>query len=221
MVLDVLIQAAGSGTRLGRGPKAFVSLGGKTLLERAIAQFDGIASRIVVAVRQDDIERARRLVDRADVACIVGGDSRSDTTRKLIDCATAPLIVLHDVVHPLLSRELLMRVVTAAQAHGAAAPGLLSTEFLFDRAGNVLHRPGEVLAGQKPVAFGREAIMAGYAAAAESLFEHDPSLLEVLELGGTHTVFVEGDVRNVKITTPGDLDLATALLALAPPQPGA
>lgn len=69
------------------------------------------------------------------------------------------------------------------------------------------------MVGQKPVVFARDAALAGYAAAGPS--DGDPSLLEVLERGGVHTRFVPGEATNIKITTPGDLRLAEAQIALA------
>lgn len=214
MNVQALIQAAGSGTRLGLGPKAFVLLDGRTLLERAVAMFDGIVDGVLVAVPASDIERARRLVSRPDVAIIAGGVNRSDTTRRLVASAAAPLLLLHDVVHPFATAELIARLLEAARRHGASAPGVANTEFLYDRNGVPLHAPGEVLVGQKPVAFSRSVAEAGYAAAHAGGGSGDPSLMEVLALAGVRTRFVESSAGNIKITAPADLAFAEALIAL-------
>ena len=106
MNVQALIQAAGVGTRLGLGPKAFVMLDGRTLLEHAVALFEGLVDGILVAVPATGVERARALVGRDDITIVAGGASRSDTTRRLVGAATAPWLLLHDVVHPFATRDL-------------------------------------------------------------------------------------------------------------------
>lgn len=213
MTVDALIQAAGAGTRLGLGPKAFVMLDGTTLLERAVALLDPIADQVVVAVAPADVARAVAMVGGPRVRVVAGGGSRSETTRRLIDHATAPWLLLHDVVHPFATADLVRRLLAAARAHGASAPGIVNTEFLYGRDGTLLHAPGDILVGQKPVAFSRAAALAGYAAADVDGSAEDPSLLDVLARGGVRTRFVEGDPGNIKITSPADLAIARAIIA--------
>jgi len=207
--IQALIQAAGSGSRLGQGPKAFVVLDGRTLLERSIALFDGIADHIIVAVPSAELARAQALVagDRVDV--IAGGESRSQTTRSLIEASSSPWLLLHDVVHPFASPALVRRVLDAAMTHGASAPAVSNTEFLYDKDGNPLHPPGAIQIGQKPVGLSREKLQAAYRAC--PALPGDPSVLEVLAAAGTPTRFVPGDRRNIKITEPDDLALARAM----------
>jgi 2-C-methyl-D-erythritol 4-phosphate cytidylyltransferase len=215
MEITGLIQAAGSGNRLGLGPKAFVQLGGRTLLEHSVALLQRHVSSIVVAVPPTDVERAASLLASSHTRIIAGGMSRSETTRLLISKAEAPWLVLHDVVHPFASAELIANLLKEATQNGAAAPGLVNSEFLYQRDGVLLCAPGDVLVGQKPVAFPRAAALAGYRALADNGLEDDPSFLNILELGGVHTRFVPGSATNIKITTPEDLRLAEALWAVA------
>lgn len=214
MTIQGLIQAAGSGTRLGLGPKAFVELDGATLLERAVHLLEDVVDSVIVAVPASDVARAAGLVAGPRVRVIAGTATRSSTTRRLVAEATAPLLLLHDVVHPFADRALVARLLGKARETGAAAPGILNTEYLYDPAGVLLHAPGDLLIGQKPVAFLRGAALDGYAGLAGDGLGGDPSFLDVLEAGGVRTAFVPGDARNIKITTPGDLMLARALGAL-------
>jgi 2-C-methyl-D-erythritol 4-phosphate cytidylyltransferase len=213
MAFQALIQAAGSGSRLGLGPKAFVILAGRTLLERAIEIVRDGADGVIVAVPAAEIARARALVGDDGITVIAGGSSRSETSRKLVAQATAPWLLLHDVVHPFATNMLVQKVLEAAYEHGASAAGVPNTEFLYDRNGELLHAPGDVLIGQKPVAFSHAAAEAGYRALRESSASHDPSVLEVLELAGIRTKFVEGGARNLKITGPAELEIAQAMIA--------
>ena len=207
--VQALIQAAGSGSRLGQGPKAFVVLGQHTLLERSIALFRGIADHIIVAVSSAELARAQALVAGERVDVIAGGESRSQTTHRLVERSSAPWLLLHDVVHPFASPDLVRRVLDGAMIHGASAPAVSNTEFLYDKDGNPRHPPGAILIGQKPVGLSREKLQAAYRAF--PALPGDPSVLEVLAAAGTPTRFVPGDRRNIKITEPDDLALARAM----------
>lgn len=209
--MEALIQAAGQGARLGLGAKAFVMLGGATLLERAVETCLAVADRVIVAVAEQDLGRAAALLPRERVDLIAGGTSRSDTTRRLVSSTRADLLLLHDVVHPLAGRALIERVCEAARIHGAAAPALPNADFIYSPEGEVLHAPGDVFVGQKPVAFSRAAAGEGYSRSS-AIGSTDPSFLDVLKLGGARTVFVAGEATNIKITYPYDLQLAAALL---------
>lgn len=208
--VQALIQAAGSGSRLGLGPKAFVVLAGQTLLERSVALFRGIADHIIVAVPGAELARAQELVAGKGVDVIAGGASRSETTRRLFERASAPWLLLHDVVHPFASPALIRRVLDAAVTHGASAPAVPNTEFLYRLDGKALHPPAGVLIGQKPVGLAREKLQAAYRGSSPKL-QGDPSVLEVLAAAGTRTQFVPGDRWNIKITEPDDLALARAI----------
>ncbi|MFI5411599.1 2-C-methyl-D-erythritol 4-phosphate cytidylyltransferase [Kaistia sp. UC242_56] len=211
---QALIQAAGSGSRLGLGPKAFVRLDGETLLERSVALFRDLVESIVIAVPAADLSRARSLVSGPGVSLIAGGATRSETTRKLIGEATAPWLILHDVVHPFVTVASVSLLIEAAKTQGAAAPGIVNTEYLYRLDGEIMHAPGGVLIGQKPIVFSAEAVRQAYSTLDAADVSQDPSLLEVLEVAGIRTTFVEGSPRNIKITSPADLELAEAMVAL-------
>ncbi len=214
MDIQGLIQAAGNGERLGLGPKAFVMLGGQTLLERAVTLLLDCTDSVIVAVPPADLARAHELVAGPRTRIIAGAPSRSRTTLELISQAQAPWLVLHDVVHPFARPELISRLLAQARLEGAAAPGLVNDEFIYTREGVLLHAPGDVLVGQKPVVFPRIAALAGYEACATAGLAGDPSFLDILELAAIRTVFVPSSATNIKITTPDDLTLAQALVAV-------
>ncbi len=214
MNVQGLIQAAGCGNRLGLGPKAFVKLGGQTLLERAVALLLKCTDGVIVAVPPADLDRASTLIAGPRTLIIPGDISRSRTTLALISQAQAPWLVLHDVVHPFARPDLISRLLAQARLLGAAAPGLINDEFIYNRDGGLLHAPGDVLVGQKPVVFPRAAALSGYEACSTHEIADDPSFLDILQYGGVHTAFVPGSATNIKITTPDDLKLAQALVAV-------
>lgn len=212
--VEAIIQAAGQGERLGLGPKAFVVLSGKTLLERAVATMLDVARGVCVAVPSVDVARASALVGGPRVTVIAGGDSRAETFRGLIAASRAPWLVLHDVVHPFVDAAITRQIVSTARQDGAAAAALPNSEFAYGCDGRLLGRPGEVMAVQKPIAFRRSAAEQGLRLAAGAGSPRDPGALEVLALAGVRVRFVVGSPTNIKITTADDLSLARAIASI-------
>lgn len=220
--VGAIVQAAGLGTRLGLGPKAFVMLGGRTLLEHAVRTMQRVAAHVTVAVPPDDVARASESVGGTAVSVIAGGARRIDTLRTLVGAASAPWLLLHDVVHPLATVELSRRVVGEARRSGAAAATLPNADFLYGADGELLAAPGDVAAIQKPVAFRRTDILRGFAIADRPDRDppaHEPSVVEILALAGRRVAHVPGGASNFKLTTAADLELARCLLSGRRPTP--
>lgn len=210
---EALIQAAGQGTRLGLGPKAFVTIEGQTLLERAVATVSAVAGHVIVAVAPDDLDRACQLVGTSGVSVIAGGDRRSDTFRTLVARSASPWLLLHDIAHPLVSVDLARRVMDSVEFTGCAAAAMPNVDFLYDTGGSLRALPGELMIVQKPVAFSQSAAIAGLRLVRDAGLAEDPGVLEVLSLAGVKATFVPGYSTNFKITTAEDLILARALVA--------
>lgn len=201
--VQALIQAGGQGSRLGLGPKAFLVLDGRTLLERAVAAMRAVASQVTVAVPAADVARAQRLLGES-AQVIAGGPQRSDTLRALIGAAGAPWLLLHDVVHPFVGAVLSRRVLGEARRSGAAVAGLTNTEFMFGPDGQVKAAPGELFTMQKPVACRRVDLLRGLQAQAGAGAARDPSVLQILALAGQPVSFVAGHPANHKLTHEDD-----------------
>ena len=86
--VEAIISAAGQGTRLGLGPKAFVLLAGRTLLEHAVTTMLSVAARVTVAVPSADLAHAEHLVgsssDRVDAAHRAGDDPDRGTADQVL-----------------------------------------------------------------------------------------------------------------------------------------
>jgi 2-C-methyl-D-erythritol 4-phosphate cytidylyltransferase len=212
--VEAVILAAGQGMRLGLGPKAFVELTGYSLLERAVTTMLSVAARVNVAVRAADVPRAERLVGGPTIRIIAGGARRIDTLRALVATATAPWLLVHDVVHPFVTSEFSRRVIDEARRRGAAAAALPNVDFLYGADGGHRAAPGDVVAIQKPIVFRRADMVQGFAlaerAAAGALIP-DASALEILALTGQPIAYVAGSAMNFKLTTRDDLELAQRL----------
>jgi 2-C-methyl-D-erythritol 4-phosphate cytidylyltransferase len=150
-------------------------------------------------------------------AVIPGGKERQDSVwaglRKL--GADTDFVAVHDGARPLLSCAVLYRLLEAAQEWGAAIPGIASTDTLkaVDRDNFVRQTLDRttVYAIQTPQVFKYQELLAAYQQAQEDNFRgtDDASLFERY-MGRVKVV--EGDHNNIKITTPGDMLIAEALL---------
>ena len=212
---EAILPAAGQGLRLGLGPKAFIVLAGRTLLEHAVATMLAVAARVTVAVPPADLARAQHLVGSDAVSVIAGGKRRIDTLRTLVGAATAPWLLIHDPVHPLVTIELSRRVIEEARRSGAAGAALFNVDFLHGMDGTLRAVPGDVVAIQKPIAMQRADLARGFeiaerAAAGGSL--PDAGTLEILLLAGRRVTYVPGSSLNFKLTTADDFALARRLM---------
>ena len=106
--VTALILAAGEGDRLGK-PKAFLSVGGMTLLEYAVALVAPFAAEVIVGVRRADMAQAGVLLGDSAVP-VAGGATRQQTLLNGLAAATRPFILLHEVARPLATPELEARL---------------------------------------------------------------------------------------------------------------
>lgn len=215
------VPAAGSAIRMGLGySKAYVDVAGKPLLARTIeALFKSpFVDRVSVAVRPDEVALCRGEIvakfgheDRVEV--LAGGDERQQTVSRLLEAVPPErdLVLIHDAARPLVSEKLIREVLTAAAEWGAALAALPITDTVKETSDG-----GETVSGtvdrarfyraQTPQAFHRDLIAAAHRRALKEGWEvtDDASLLE--QMG--HTVrIVQGEERNIKITTLDDLEL--------------
>ncbi|WP_167097264.1 2-C-methyl-D-erythritol 4-phosphate cytidylyltransferase [Mycobacterium sp. DL592] len=212
-----VVTAAGSGERLGAGiPKAFVDLGGRTMLERAVdALLDsGVVDRVVVAAPEERVDATKLILgDRATV--VAGGPERPDTVRRALAAVGDPdFVLVHDAARPLTPVAQIQRVVAALRdGLRAVIPVLpvIDTIKAVDANGVVLGTPERagLRAVQTPQGFETALLRRAYEGAARAVVTDDASLVEFL---GTPVHTVAGDTLAFKITTPLDLRLAQAVL---------
>ncbi len=211
MTVVGIVPAGGSGERLGAdGPKAFVVLAGRPLVDWSVEVLRETCDRVVVAVPPGYEDAAE---DR-----VLGGDSRSASVRNALSAAPeADVAVVHDAARPLVSRELIERCLAALEpgVDGAiAAARMTDTVKEAGSDGRVLRTLDRSVlwAIQTPQAFRAEVLRRALETneAALAAATDDSSLVE--EIGGTVRV-VEAPRENLKVTRTTDLAVAEALLA--------
>ena len=215
--VGVVLPAGGSGLRLGGERKQFRLLGDAPVFVQTARAFTGhpdIAAVVVVAPFADTADVGRMLADFGVPADVVaGGASRAAS----VACGLAALperiqaVLVHDAVRPFVAPDLISRVAAAVQAHGAAAAAVRVSDTLRrgdgDRFAETVERDG-MWAMQTPQGARRDFLEAAYALAGEREPTDEAGLLAFAD---TPVTIVEGDARNVKVTTPTDWALARGL----------
>jgi 2-C-methyl-D-erythritol 4-phosphate cytidylyltransferase/2-C-methyl-D-erythritol 2,4-cyclodiphosphate synthase len=220
--VTAVIAAGGRSARFGGSvPKQLLSLGGRPILQRSVDAFlsSERITDIVVAVTPELAAKppfylASRL---KGIEIVEGGDRRQDSVTRAFGRVSdaADVVVIHDAARPLVSADLIARVVDSALQNGAAIAALPATDTVKRGSTDgvvvgTLPRHDIYLA-QTPQAFRvgvlREALAIGNAAVEAT----DEATLA--ERAGHPVRLVTGDPRNLKITTVEDLAMAERLLS--------
>lgn len=218
-----LIAAAGRGLRMGRErPKSFHPVEGKTLLAwslRGISAWKGMSGFVVIVphgwepVAREELARE---VPELDSKVLVGGETRRESVSiglKAVD--EAEIVLVHDACRPIVSIELIERVVEAARQAGAAVPVLQVTDTLGRLRDDALEGtiPRDRVVGiQTPQAFKLDVLKKSFESAGESIKTATDESSLVLAAGYTvHAV--EGERWNIKVTVKEDLEIVASLVA--------
>ena len=227
-VADVIVVAAGSGSRLGAGvPKAFLEVSGVPLIFHALRHVDAInPRRVVIAVPATDTERWVGFISDlslpGEVEAVAGGETRQasvqiglTTLARLCEAAEQAhpdVVLVHDAARPCTSAELWRSVRDSALQSGAAIPVLPATDCLkrVNARGEVektLDR-GTVAHAQTPQAFRFDWLWAAHRDAGLVPAADDAELVERL---GMTVSTVPGEKTNLKVTTAADLSIVQSI----------
>jgi len=215
-----VIVAAGSASRMGGIDKIMAPLKGVPVIVRSVRAFqecDAI-SEIVVVTREDLIMPIMRLCADCEklTAVVAGGGSRQESVHMGLNAISEKikLVAIHDGARPLVTWQLIDRVVRAANTYSAAAPAIPVKDTIKTvRGGIVANTPdrSELRSVQTPQVFDFDLLRGALKKAAEDKVQVTDDCSAVERLGMSVRI-VEGDERNLKVTTPMDLKIAEMLL---------
>lgn len=218
----VIIAAGGSGTRFGqRGGKQYFPLLGKPIMAYGLEVFQSspLIEAIVIATAADNLKLCRRLVKKYRIkkvtAIVKSGQERYDSVKNAL--AAVPkdtaYVLVHDGSRPLITEDLIERVVRAARQHEAVIPALPVTDTVkLVGDGNLvtitLNRD-TLRSVQTPQGFDCELLKQAYRLPGPANPTDDASLVEEMK---SPVFVVEGLRQNIKITYPEDIDIAECFL---------
>ena len=215
-----VIVAAGSASRMGGIDKVMAELGGEPMIRRTVRAFqnsDAITS-IVIVTREDLIRPISALCRDMDkvVAVVAGGSSRQESVHLGLNALPkgTKLAAVHDGARPLISWEVIDRTVRAANTYGAAAPAIpVKDTIKVVQGGLVKETPDRATlqAVQTPQVFDFDLLRGALKKAETDGAQVTDDCSAVVRLGMKIKI-VEGDERNLKVTTPLDLKIAELLL---------
>lgn len=201
-------------------PKAFVMLGGQTLLERSVSAAAGMRERpelVVVAPSERMVEAEERAREAfgGEVSVVAGGTTRQQSVAAglAVIGASVEVVLVHDAARALTPAALFDAVAAAVIETGdGVVPGLAVSDTIkrVSESGEVSETVdrSELAAVQTPQAFPREQLVAAYAAATSD--ETDDAGL--VAASGHPVIVIPGDAHAFKVTTPWDLRRAEELL---------
>lgn len=219
---SVVVVAAGSSERMG-GDKMLMTLGAKPVIIRTLMAFQKspMVDDIVVVTKREKITAIADMIKLYDITkvtqVISGGATRVESSLAGVSAVRrgAKLIAIHDGARPLVSQELIERVVKEANEHISAVPVLPSTDTLkrVDSRGVIVEGVdrASVFRVQTPQVFDADIIKGALTKAVEKRLPitDDCSAVDMM---GFSTYTVEGDAGNIKLTLPEDMVLAEAIL---------
>jgi 2-C-methyl-D-erythritol 4-phosphate cytidylyltransferase len=207
--------------------KQFTDLGGKPILIHTLRKFAAVdaVTEIWVALRECEIEgfrtrlatEANDVVKKKRVKLVAGGEHRQQSVANALNAVSAAaddIVLVHDAVRPFVTTEITREVIEAARKYGAAIAGLPAVDTVKQverTADGALVKatiPRErVVMAQTPQGFRYGVIKKAFdEAAADGFLGTDEASL--VERAGHEVAVVMGSPRNIKITSPADMELA-------------
>jgi 2-C-methyl-D-erythritol 4-phosphate cytidylyltransferase len=216
--VTAIIVAAGEGQRFG-APKQFAPLKEKPVLEWCLGCFNThVQVAEIILVLMSDIEKEEYIRRFPKITAVVtGGKHRQDSVTagfNQIDPKKTGFVLIHDGVRPLVDHSLLSRVITATRENGAAVPVVAIEDTVKAVEGEKVLRTVDrtkLRRVQTPQGFSYSLLKEALDRAREDNYigTDEAALVERI---GKEVVVVEGDPRNIKITTPEDIQVAEVYL---------
>ena len=215
----VIIVAGGSGRRMGATlPKQFMMLGNEPILSHSINRIHEAlpAAEIVVVLPEEHIALWRNIAARFDIAhhkITAGGTERFYSVKNGLKELSndVKIIAIHDAVRPLASKKLIIKLILEAEKSVAVIPVVAPVDSFRKIEGDdskIIDRSALRIV-QTPQVFNATILRRAYEQDFSSTFTDDASVVEAI---GEKITLCEGERGNLKITTPEDMVIASALL---------
>jgi len=210
--IKAIIVSAGNGKRVGGDlPKQYLKIDGIPILAKTIQRFHevDIIDEVIVVISQKHQKYFDKFIlpiIQKKVVIILGGKTRRESVYEgLKHTDLEDLVLIHDGARPFITYELIIKIINGVKHFGAAAPGMKVTDSIWEKNNKVIsgvQNRDNFLKAQTPQGFFTKDIIKNY----EKVKKEPSDDVELAVNNGLRVRIVEGDEKNIKITTMNDIE---------------
>lgn len=218
MKYSAIILAAGSGKRTGLSlNKILYEINGKRVIEYSLDLFksDAKCIDIVLVASNVDYDYCLKHFDRSKVKVVLGGDTRRDSVRIALRSAVCDYVLVHDGARPFVTKQSVDKILDSLSDYDSVTLGVKVKETIQEVSGNRVVKTldrNRLIITQTPQGFNKKVLAEAHdIALRKGYYGTDDTVLLEHFMGITAT-FIEGDYRNIKLTTIDDIRLLEVIL---------
>lgn len=229
--ITAIVLAAGSGSRMkSKTKKQFMEIKGKPVIWYSLFEFEkSRVDEIILVTGKEDIDYCKKeIVEKYNLKkiknVVAGGSERYESVYNGLKEVTGNIVLIHDGARPLINNEIIERSIEGTIKSDACVVGVPVKDTIkrANKEGYIMDTPNrsELWITQTPQSFKTDLVKMAYKKMKEGLEKGNTTLnitddaMVVEEFTTNQVRFVQGDYKNIKVTTPEDIDIAELFIEL-------
>ena len=229
--ITAIVLAAGSGSRMKKKTKKqFMEIKGKPVIWYSLFEFEkSRVDEIILVTGKEDIDYCKKeIVEKYNLKkiknVVAGGSERYESVYNGLKEVTGNIVLIHDGARPLINNEIIERSIEGTIKSDACVVGVPVKDTIkrANKEGYIIDTPNrsELWITQTPQSFKTDLVKMAYKKMKEELEKGNTTLnitddaMVVEEFTTNQVRFVQGDYKNIKVTTPEDIDIAELFIEL-------
>lgn len=229
--ITAIVLAAGSGSRMkSKTKKQFMEIKGKPVIWYSLFEFEkSRVDEIILVTGKEDIDYCKKeIVEKYNLKkiknVVAGGSERYESVYNGLKEVTGNIVLIHDGARPLINNEIIERSIEGTIKSDACVVGVPVKDTIkrANKEGYIIDTPNrsELWITQTPQSFKTDLVKMAYKKMQEELEKGNTTLnitddaMVVEEFTTNQVRFVQGDYKNIKVTTPEDIDIAELFIEL-------
>ena len=229
--ITAIVLAAGSGSRMkSKTKKQFMEIKGKPVIWYSLFEFEkSRVDEIILVTGKEDIDYCKKeIVEKYNLKkikkVVAGGSERYESVYNWLKEVTGNIVLIHDGARPLINNEIIERSIEGTIKSDACVVGVPVKDTIkrANKEGYIIDTPNrsELWITQTPQSFKTDLVKMAYKKMKEELEKGNTTLnitddaMVVEEFTTNQVRFVQGDYKNIKVTTPEDIDIAELFIEL-------
>ena len=229
--ITAIVLAAGSGSRMkSKTKKQFMEIKGKPVIWYSLFEFEkSRVDEIILVTGKEDIDYCKKeIVEKYNLKkiknVVAGGSERYESVYNGLKEVTGNIVLIHDGARPLINNEIIERSIEGTIKSDACVVGVPVKDTIKrdNKEGYIIDTPNrsELWITQTPQSFKTDLVKMAYKKMKEELEKGNTTLnitddaMVVEEFTTNQVRFVQGDYKNIKVTTPEDIDIAELFIEL-------